>query len=890
MKRALTVLALAALAAVLFILFQQRPGEAADAHEAGLRRIEDPKDRDAGKRSNREERQARRVDEPKPAELKSVLVKGRCVDSETKRGIGGCSIEVTLRAPVQVQASDKNEAKPANTKQGVQKRRRPRYETRSERVFKSDASGRFEFRVNVGETWFSTIWIRAEGRIARRGFVRFDKEGDRDLGDIPLRLGTRIVGTVKDSNGQPVSGLRFSFRHAMGSEDRAASRSGAFGESRSYTATSRQDGSFVSDQRLPTGRYYLRVPQGQRLVGQVRPLIDSAEAIKRVEIVLEAKDPRDLITGVVVGPDGKTAESVRVVATIRTGNTVRNESVRTNRDGHFELWRRDDMPRSVAPSLRIRAEGMRAEYRSPNSVPWGSRDLRIALSARTGLEVHVVDADGKPVEAFGIVCKQRHMSNTWRDRPRTHAGGKATVFGFGDGENVLVVTPESDAYLPRLVGFRYAKWTDPLRVVLRRAREYPVVVVYPDGQPVREARVELVRLLWLKKLNQYSLVTDVRKFLHRASTNGGVGVRLCAAKTDQRGIAQLAWQASKTPLVVRVRGENVPHDEYGVILSETTKRPIRIVVPRAARIHGAVRPASLLPGLDTAVRGYRMRGGLVLVSSTDRRRRFPSGINEVIKIEADGSFERSGVPPGTWNVHVKRYAGNRRGGDWLALQPALGQLVLNPGESKRLDFDLRGQVEDASLDVRILHNGKPAVRQAVHVYVGERYADGELYDQAILNLESDTNGRIVLDRVVPASVRITLSLPYTKERWRSVVAMPWTRIRPGQKLVHSASCETRTMRIRLLDADGKPAPKRRVIFRSVDDSLNDHVETDANGHAELRCCPIVETRARTLAVGWDKFRRLPFDQRQKLVIPLGTFIPSRDEKRVVLRIPAKKKG
>jgi hypothetical protein len=225
-----------------------------------------------------------------------------------------------------------------------------------------------------------TIWADAShlSRERHEG-VRIFPDKDHDIGQITLLPGTRIVGRVIDSRGQPVGGAAVNlelFRHQLGHTVTA--------QETEWTLSGANDGRFATPP-LPAGKahFYLSAP------GKVRTFIAkiAEPGTPFIDLGDVALPDEMLVKGTVIDTEGKPAPGVEIVPDYDWQN-----STKTDEGGRFVV-------RGVGEKLKI-LQLRSNDYFSPepfDAAP-GQTDLKLKVIKAYEIRGTAVDAEtGKPV-------------------------------------------------------------------------------------------------------------------------------------------------------------------------------------------------------------------------------------------------------------------------------------------------------------------------------------------------------------------------------------------------------------------------------------------------------------------------------------------------------------
>lgn len=372
-------------------------------------------------------------------------------------------------------------------------------------VAQVSAGGSFELRAVPTREPFSLTLTSELAAGMRRELGLFEPGATVELA-LPLDAGTTVAGVVVDSGGRPVAGARVSAwlpGRAFGLDDERA-RSGDTDESGRFRLAA-----------VPAGRVRLGADHEEYLDSAKRAVdVPDDGSLDDLNLVLESGRT---VTGTVAFASGSPAAGVEVradfdfarVAGPNFMNALRGAEARATTDakGAFALrglgagpfvveavheapldGGGDTVPGSAGDTVHwtARAEGV---------LP-GAEGLALVLRPPLGVAGRVVDQDGEPVSVFSVAARRETMGEFTavttaygRDDFESEDGsfflegltaGAWTLEALGDG---LIASEPLPVVLP-------AKG-DPVVLAVVRAATVSGEVVGPDGEPVAGARVRL---------------------------------------------------------------------------------------------------------------------------------------------------------------------------------------------------------------------------------------------------------------------------------------------------------------------------------------------------------------------------------------------------------------
>jgi hypothetical protein len=479
-----------------------------------------------------------------------------------------------------------------------------------------------------------------------------------------------------------------------------------------------------------------------------------------VDIVVRAQAEVDTIEGLVVDESGAPVADAQIHTQAAQGAF----SARTKADGTFRLERGPSEPADP-----IRLSILRGGYEpgaSDGSVPWGTRDVMIVLRAGLSVELQVLDArTRRPLEEFGVRCfraSSERRSTSVRDAGR-HPAGTLVLKGLTRGTWCLVVEPVSDEWMPsRVVDFEVTDAGAPLQVVELHPRQRRTVrVVRTDGAPVGGSVVELLEPLSGRE-------PDLRSWPWRwgdvASRNNALLVH--RGTTDAAGEVVLSGPPDRD-LSLRALGPgHQPVLRTGLRWIGDAE-PIVLQVPAGARLLGTIGPLAALRRFDQSAKVDEfhdpgpLRDEVVRRSGPKIRLRrgegtvrefFPPAFGSGGAITAQGDYEITGVPAGTWRVLLDA-------SQWTPQSSRtdsrdLGSVELRDGESTRFDYVLPAPGR-ARVKGTVLRNGASCVGSTGEL---RETAAAAAWVRKNVSFETDEKGRFAVE-LEPGTYRLGLFLP-----------------------------------------------------------------------------------------------------------------------------------
>jgi len=348
-----------------------------------------------------------------------------------------------------------------------------------------------------------------------------------DVGDVPLEPACTLTGSVTSQDGLPVADARVVFKRVFADPRDAASPPDDLVVIEGAAAD--EQGRFAS-RSLPAAVWDVEVT-GLGILGTARERVDaSGGGAHHVDLVVRVAAP---IEGVVL-VGGLPAPGVAVTCFGAESGAEASFFRKTDAEGRFRLETRPGWSSDEAVLVRLSAEEL-AHTAEPVPADWGEVGVVVLATPRPRALVRVVRAtDGEPVTAYAL-----RVSDT------AAFGGRYVVVKDASGEVELEGVPREGAWVHVMphdgrrarspVSIRPGP--EPLVIQVAERHAVDVDVVTADGEPVSDARVEVValRVGTLPGDAPVVVAADAATLFSQSDA-----WRFATAKTDAEGRARLA--------------------------------------------------------------------------------------------------------------------------------------------------------------------------------------------------------------------------------------------------------------------------------------------------------------------------------------------------------------
>ena len=743
----------------------------------------------------------------------SVVVTGRCIDAQSGASLPGC--KVSLRAqPLEVTGPAPDSGAPDSGPAGSDL---------AELSSLTLVDGKFRVEIQVPPMHGIAIRAAMAGHVEVTGtLTRLDSA--IALGDIAIPRGARLDARVVDGDGVVLPGIPIRFSRSVQLPQPN------FSSQMSILAVSDAAGRLHVPGGLVQGTWSATTTGDVSLVrprGKIE--IDAELAPQQIDFVVSRPDPRTLITGSIVAPDGTPVRWAAVRALGDNGAPV--GIGRSDGEGRFRV-RCGSVPGnpvrlSVSPLREFEPMTTREVH------AWGSSGIVLQLRRAGSVTLQVVDAgSGQPVEDFAITCcGAGGGSSGWHkyEPVAKHADGLAVLSGVPRGKVHFVATPRNRRFVANTPVELVKEDRDAVvRIELARRKLLEVRVVFAGGQPAVGSQLDLLQSLDQNPVTLLTEAIPTDRLTHIGSS--GVAMILDTALTNEEGRAVIGGADSLMPLAVRVTGQSHLTMVKAVTLSDATS--VEMTVEAGANVTGVIKPALVLQELVDQFRGQpptvtlEHGGGL-----------YPS---RSATVDGAGEFAFTAIHSGVW---IATFHMGRRdpGGDSGAPRRQLRPLTIRAGDSQQLDIDVTS-LQPATLHGMVLVGGAPAAGRRVHLARLEPLANGGLKRSVGVILTTNADGGFEADSLAPGRYGVVLhsdgSSNATSGKPHAIACQDAVEIVAGQQASHTFRIETGTLRVRVESQDGQPVAGCQLVLQGKTSGHRMHGRTDASGLLQVEKCGV----------------------------------------------------
>lgn len=650
-----------------------------------------------------------------------------------------------------------------------------------------------------------------------------------DVGDVVMVRGIRVQGRILDEAGQPVAKQAITVRPGTdqntGNGVRPSTVWAAYGRSGT-------DGRFECKMLLPPGPFRVELQSDLRLTKPVSGTLSLERPIEELALVVTTEPIGPTIAGRVVDEGGQPIRSVRVEGRSENGRTW--ASAYSQRDGTFVV-----KPREATATDPIRLEARHDEFeptKTEAAVAWGSTDLVLTMRRAGGITVHVHDEAKRPLTDFVVRvaprASDRSSSDDYRVRTRgPYEAGFATVPGVPRGKWTVVVefatkAERAHAFLPIEV-----HGNGTMRVDLHAPKNVARTLRLVDGAgaPVAGSKVQLATLGGDEFDASSTRLLGPEQYFGMAGR--GRALLLAETVTDGAGTAALTGPPGQ-PLLLQLLGPgHVPTHRRDVRLEIADD--LVVTVATGARLRGRVGPPEALAEMmRLGGQQYAEKISLRLTQGEGRQLVFhpTRHDDERFGVAADGRFDITGLPSGSWQLGVQYWQSVGSGGT-TKLVPA-GTVILTDGATTEFDPDAQSMLP-GTLRAVVQQNGAVLANATLNLQGTVPATAGTPAAQDWAQAKTDAEGRFTA-HLRPGIYRVHVQGPGRfGGGWECAES---ATIVVGQTTEQSFTVWTGTLRITVRDARGAVVPGLELqAVASADNQPVGLPATDAEGRirAEL---------------------------------------------------------
>lgn len=663
------------------------------------------------------------------------------------------------------------------------------------------ADGRFEFTFWPPPPFQFTLDIE-HAQFAAMGarWGELDAGTVRDVGDVVMTTGIRVRGRVVDQAGQPLAKFRGSVhprRPGEGHDQQLPTPVSAYGQSD-------ETGAFACGRLLPPGPYYVSTGGRERLLEPIEGTLTATRPVEELTIVVVKKPPSQTITGRVVDDAGRPVANARVEARDANRET---RTDRTGRDGTFRIEADHTMTGKLPVTLQVRAEGYE-EAKPTEPIPFGSADVVLPLVRASALQVRVVDEELRPIEQFQVRVVPRDRpggsSVDFRMRHRgPHRDGVAEVPGIGAGKwTVAVDFPKSAGRTSVLQPIEVvARTKTRIELVAARDVSRSVRVVDRSGNPLVGSAVQLCEPLGDGFDANTNRIREEQLFF---SQNPNTAIVRDEGKTDATGRLVLSGPPGRTLGVAALGPGHVPAFVGDVLLDVADELVLTVDV--GARLRGKIVPPEAVAELER-LRGNAAARPWISLYRDDPKSKVVGQDNPLFAVASDGTFELSGLPPGSWQLLLCFWdsyeSGSSSASSWMR------DVTLQEGRLTEVSLDL-AYLLPGTMSGTVMKNGAPAVGAVLSFYVEVPTGRNPMGLNRFARTDADGRYSVLLPRGTCSGSVSTRS----GTNWLQVPIKVTAAITAGQTTTQDFAIWAGDIKVTVLDADGKPVPGVQLVGRS----------------------------------------------------------------------------
>jgi hypothetical protein len=735
--------------------------------------------------------------------------------------------------------------------------------------------GSFDLPLAVHGDLLPTLIVSAAGYSRHRRVVaERTAAGKLDLGELELHPGLDATTTVTDTRGLPQEHVRVELLSLAPVPPWMPWQ---------VVARSDRSGALRFPEPLPAGRYSVTLLSPHILAS---PAVVELRPDQALAALVVQPGVLHVVEGILVDPSGAPIRGFEV-----HGRATQLLATVTDHEGRFCFLRpKDDACDAI--TIEAPAQPGYAPLARTSPTPWGTRNLCLTADHGVPIELRVLDAETKvAVDAFQIALHavpSEAGSDPWefdgtnwtqlppapaqKIRPLASppAGGRTTILGVPSGHYLLVVVAGGSRYpAPTLVPVRAFGPKTSVEAELRPGIQRRVLLRSPSGAPVVGSRIRAVIAPDDAEWNSSTILESPTQLLHHH--RGPRFVEIGAATTDAQGEATLTVPL-RTPIRLWASGpDHVPKEKRNQVFDHGDE-PALLTVDVGVTVRGALVPRALVhelwlrPGLRLRAASPVARGSPTML---------PLGPPRLFPIGADGCFELTGIPAGTWHLEIQgtvlREAGNSRTYRQASTTRLTTLHNLEAGTERDLVLDL-SPFRPAILQGTIRHEGLPVPNARFQVFTRPSAEPQGVWTNCVSG-ETNWLGRFTAE-VDPGQACVLVTPSWSDDSHLLVPCAETLDTVAERRFVETFTLRRWTAAIRVLDPSGKPLQGKPIVLDARPEiPWSGSATTDAEGVARFDSPPLVPLHA-----GFTDDR------------PFGTITPPGDlgsevEHQFVLRLP-----
>ena len=735
------------------------------------------------------------------AAVARVVFRGRCVEAASGVPLAGCRAELWCQPGrsdlARVSFEESHDASV---------------------VAQTAADGCFELSTGfvAGTTYMLRVGDR--GHISRRGeFGPWQQGHEMELGDLLLRPGVQLSGRVVDRKGHPVPGVSFNLR-----ADATYARYEALPDAAFWRLRSGADGGYATDAAIASGRLELwwdsrSLPAPRSMAWIDLPAVNGPQVM---DLVFPVEDEAQTIRGRAVDQDGHPVPLLDLRA-LGGGTMGIGE---TNAGGRFAIHRIEPFDAAVRGPVELTLDDPNEGFElcEPVVCTWGDGEVILRVHAAQVLTVRAVDSrTGELVHDFEVLCGDvvsgAAGTQVLARRPpvRRQADGGCTL-SLTAADHLLQVLPHDPALGPSPVVRRKPSDGDEWRIELPLVRSTGVLVVASDGRPIAGTEV------WALLAGDPAAAAEVpesRSLQLRAwdrwARYGISDQPIDHGSTDREGRVALRTVAGAA-MVFTALGPG--HTPKAIQVPATEAEDVRIEVERGASLRCRFTPAAVVAAYSPTAQlqqwGSRLADGdrkllyrqlqmqlhVDRVEAEQQRDRWQS--RSTGTVDREGVCLCDGLLPGHYEVvlEARRPFGSR---DGMLVYLPLGTVLLADGETTDVERDL-SSLTPCRVRAQVFLNGEPwrGLTGSLETRLGSGHVS--------TSVGTDGDGRFEVE-IVPGAARLRLTYRHYGNMgyW---FAPEVIQVAPGAIAEAVFAVRRVAARVRILTADGQPAPGLRVTM------------------------------------------------------------------------------